>query len=293
MKLRCVILVSILLLTGCKVDLYSNLSEQDANQMLALLLSNNIAAEKQKDSSGNVALFVEKNHFVNAVEILRQNGFPRKQFQSAEDIFPSGQLVTSPAQENTKIIYLKEQALERMFNNIEGVTSASVTIAMGVQQGAGFEKKEKPSASVLIRHSPDMNLSDFSIQIRDLILNAIPGINERDISLVLQPTIYRLAVKDNPVLTQRPASSHVVSADQAEVAVSSDKSAEPALMADAVEHANSSATKVINAVKSNPASKWGLYVIICWLVGMALILLHARRGNIRVLLKTKVKNAKR
>ena len=47
MKKRLLLLLTIiLLLTGCKEDLYTKLSESDANEMVAILLNNGIDAEK-------------------------------------------------------------------------------------------------------------------------------------------------------------------------------------------------------------------------------------------------------
>ncbi|WPM83953.1 hypothetical protein QNH14_12555 [Apirhabdus apintestini] len=57
---RAALLSIALLLGGCKVGLYSNLSEVDANQMLALLASNQIDASKTLDKSGGLTLQVEK-----------------------------------------------------------------------------------------------------------------------------------------------------------------------------------------------------------------------------------------
>ncbi|MGE8357613.1 MAG: EscJ/YscJ/HrcJ family type III secretion inner membrane ring protein, partial [Microvirgula sp.] len=73
-------------------------------------------------------------------------------------LFPSGQLVTSPAQEQAKILYLKEQLLEKMLRGMDGVVSAQVSIAESV----GQHRREPPSlsASVFIKHSPEVNLAN-------------------------------------------------------------------------------------------------------------------------------------
>lgn len=188
---RAALLSIALLLGGCKVGLYSNLSEVDANQMLALLASNQIDASKTLDKSGGLTLQVEKSDFVKAVEILRQNGFPRRAYRSVEELFPSGQLVTSPSQEQAKIQFLREQSLERMLGNIEGVISANAVIS---SLPDGDEKSgAAPSVSVLVKYTPEVNLKAFSAQIRNLIANALPGVQKERISLIVQPVNYRFA----------------------------------------------------------------------------------------------------
>jgi len=186
------------LLTGCRIELYSNLSEQEANQMLALLKSNNIDADKVTNKDGSLMLRVDENAFVNAVETLRQYGYPKKKFVSTEDFFPSGQLISSPAQEKTRINYLKEQSLERMLNNIEGVIGANVVIGQEVAE-AGFNAPIKPSVSVLVRYSPEINLKAFTVQIRSLVLNAVPGMPDENVALMMQPVSQRVLIQEENV----------------------------------------------------------------------------------------------
>lgn len=54
-------LLILMSLMGCKVDLYSGLSEDEANQMLALLMLRNVDAEKKIIKEGNVTVRVEKS----------------------------------------------------------------------------------------------------------------------------------------------------------------------------------------------------------------------------------------
>ncbi len=57
MKLLRLALVSglAMLLVGCRVELYSALPEEDANQMLAILMQHHIDADKQPAAGGRHA----------------------------------------------------------------------------------------------------------------------------------------------------------------------------------------------------------------------------------------------
>lgn len=190
MTARVLLLGLVLLLSGCRVELYSNLSELEANQMLALLMSNRISAEKVQAKDGSLQLRVDEDHFVTAVETLRQHGYPRKKFVSAEDFFPAGQLISSPVQEKTRISYLKEQSLERMLSNIEGVIAANVSIGQEAAE-SGLDTAPDPSVAVLVKYSPEVNLKAFSVQIRKLVLSAVPGVKDESVALMLQPVSQR------------------------------------------------------------------------------------------------------
>lgn len=181
--------VLVLMLSGCKVELYSELSEADANQMLALLLLRNIDASKEIIKGGLVTIKVDKTQFINAVELLRQEGLPGKKIATLEDLFPSGQLVTSPVQEHAKILYLKEQQLEKMLQAMDGVIIAQVSIGEGISQNP--REVPKPSASVFIKYSPERNLLNRETAIKSLIFNSVPNLLSENISIVLQAADYR------------------------------------------------------------------------------------------------------
>lgn len=178
-----------LMLVGCKIDLYGELTEAEANQMLALLLLRNIDANKETAKDGLVKIKVEEGEFVNAVELLRQNGLPRKKAATIEDLFPSGQLVTSPVQEHAKLTYLKEQHLEKMLHAMDGVITAQVSIGEGLSQNP--RETPKPTASAFIKYSPERNFLNRETEIRSLVFNSVPNLQAENISVVMQAADYR------------------------------------------------------------------------------------------------------
>lgn len=185
------LLLLVISLSGCGMALYSGLSEEEANQMLALLMLHQIKAEKQAEKGGTVGLSVDKSQFINAVELLRQNGFPRQKFATVDELFPSNQLVTSPGQEQAKMVYLKEQQLESMLSHMDGVIRANVSIAMPAPTDG---KNSVPNAaSVFIKYSPEVNLLSYQTQIKNLIHDGIPGINYSQISVVMQSANFRFS----------------------------------------------------------------------------------------------------
>ena len=191
LKYLCLLLV--LFLTGCKVELYRNLPQDEANQMVALLMLNHIDVNSEIDSkTGKVTLQIEKDKFIDSVEILRQNGYPKAQYVGIEDLFPAGQLVSSPVQEEAKMRYLKEQQLERTLSSMDGVISARVSIAQADNSDGNINNTTpEKSVAVYIKYSPEVNMSGVEVQIRNLIKNAISGLQYDKISLFLQPAEFR------------------------------------------------------------------------------------------------------
>ena len=181
-------------LAGCKTDLYSNLPEAEANQMLALLMLRHIDADKKVIKDGNVTIRVESDQFISAVELLRQNGLPTRKVAAVEEMFPSGQLVTSPAQEQAKIQFLKEQQLEKMLRAMDGVIDVQVSIA----KSAGQDRRdpELPSAAVFVKHSPEYNFAARVPEIRSLVVTGVPNLGPERISVVVQTADYRYPQPD-------------------------------------------------------------------------------------------------
>lgn len=177
------------LLAGCRVELYGALPEEDANQMLAILMLHGIDADKQP-VAGGVALRVDRSQFIDAVELLRLNGFPRRSYVSAETMFPPNQLVVSPAEEQQKIVFLNEQRIERMLSQMDGVVHADVTIAYG---SANDERSAEPaSVAVFIKYSPQVNLEAFRMQIINLVEKSTPGVQKEHIGVLMQPAEFRM-----------------------------------------------------------------------------------------------------
>lgn len=193
------LLCALPLLAGCKSELYSKLDETEANQMLALLIYNKIPADKEVAKDG-ISLRVDDDRFVDAVEVLRQNGLPRRKTVTMQDLFPSGQLVSSPEQEEAKLSYLKSQQLEKMLSSMDGVITAEVSVAE--PRTADGDTPAPTSAAVFIKYSPEVNLPAREAEIRALVRDGIPGLAPERITLTLQRADYRYLPP--PVPAARP-----------------------------------------------------------------------------------------
>jgi type III secretion protein J len=186
----CITFCWVLLLAGCNSELYRQLGEAEANEMLALLMVKGIPAEKVVEKDGSITLKVDDNAFVQAVELMRQNGFPRKLDVTVEQLFPTGQLVTSPAQERAKMVFLKERRLESMLSSMDGVVEAKVTLGDAVDENGNAVSGTR--AGIFIKYSPEFNMSTRQAEIKALIMNSVPDLKPEEISLVMQPSLYRL-----------------------------------------------------------------------------------------------------
>src|SRR5262245_52455 len=100
-----VILAALLLLSGCQVELYTEVQEQEANEMLALLMQNGLSAAKVKSKDGTQTLMVEERQFASAVDLLQMRGYPRAKFSTINDVFQPNGLIASPIQEQARFLW--------------------------------------------------------------------------------------------------------------------------------------------------------------------------------------------
>ncbi len=180
-----VCVLAALLLTGCKAEIYQGLSEEQANTMLSVLLRHGIAAEKVAAKS-DFSIAVEEKQIVQALEILRENSLPRESFQNLGQVFSAQGMISSTTEEQARLAYALSQELSDTFSRIDGVLTARVHIVLG-QTDLATGNVTPPSAAVFLRHTPESQATRLISHIRELTANAVPGLMQDKVSVMLVP----------------------------------------------------------------------------------------------------------
>ncbi|NEX17301.1 MAG: EscJ/YscJ/HrcJ family type III secretion inner membrane ring protein [Halochromatium sp.] len=175
------------LLTGCqKVELYSNLSEREGNEILAVLLDHHIAAAKTVTKE-LVTISVPEADVAYAIEVLLRQGLPRERFTDLGQIFQKQGLISSPMEERVRYTYGLSQMLAETLTQIDGVLSARVLIVL--PEDAPFGQTAPPSsASVFIKYLPGMAVEESVPRIKTLVQNSVDGLSYDNISVALFPS---------------------------------------------------------------------------------------------------------
>ncbi len=188
MSIRIISFIVALLLAACgSKSLYSGLSEQEANEMVALLYNTGMSADKRLLNDQSFSVSVPEEYFSRAVEVLRANGYPRNKFKSLGDVFQKEGFVSSPLEERARLNYAQSQELTKTIESIDGVVLARVHLAL--PKDDPLSDKQKPSsASVFIKHRRGIDLSDRESQIKALVVNSIEGLPYENITVALFPS---------------------------------------------------------------------------------------------------------
>ena len=199
MRIRSIFVLTLaLLLTGCGYEtLYSNLDEQQTNEMLAILLSQGIAAKKTGlDQSWS--LQTPRQDLPQAIALLKNEGYPRERYESLGDVFKKEGFVSSPVEERARLLHALSQELSNTLSTIDGVITARVHLA--IPERRVLEETTAPSsASVFIKHRAGAQVPNQTASIKALVVNSIEGL------LYDNVTVTFFAATQPPTATAKPS----------------------------------------------------------------------------------------
>lgn len=177
-------LLATLVLSACKVDLVTGLSQRQANEAIALLQRNQIDAQKQLDGKKAFKVVVADDQFPDAVGLLAQYQLPSRDDVAIGDIFPADSLVTTPTSERARLLSGIEQRLEKTVASIDSVDSARVHASYPVN---GVDQRHPQAMRVAIVVNYDGVLPEdlFTEKIKRVARNSFDGLAYDNISVVL------------------------------------------------------------------------------------------------------------
>jgi len=172
---------------GGQVELLSQVSESQANDVLGALIKRGVAAEKVAGKEGRVSVKVPHDSVSRAIEIMHAQGLPREARANMGDVFKKEGLISSPTEERARLVFALSQELSGTIAKIDGVIDAQVHIVLPERGGFG-EQGNPSSAAVFIKHQDTVSMEAVVPQIRRLVANSIPGLSFDKVSVVLVPS---------------------------------------------------------------------------------------------------------
>jgi type III secretion protein J len=184
-RIKMLAVVAALALAGCQQDVYSNLSEIEANQMLAILTANGVLVDKiSKGSKDGFTLAVDRRDMLRAIALLRDGGYPKSTHVPLSKTFEKTGIMSSPFEERVRYINALGEEVAQTLSQIDGVIAARVHIVLPDAPSLGQPVKPS-SAAVFIKHQPGVDLDFFQPQIRRLVSSAIEGLEYSAVTVVL------------------------------------------------------------------------------------------------------------
>lgn len=191
------IALSVLLLTGCKTELYTGLTEREANEIISILMLNRVSADREFSKSGDVTVRVEESQFSAAVEILKAEGYPKQHYSNLGEVFQGNGFVVSQTEERARFIFAMSEELSRTISEIDGILSARTHVVLPANDP--LSRNTTPSsASVVIRHAATAPAESLLPQIKMMVANSIEGLEYSNVSVVFIPVKKRETAMATP-----------------------------------------------------------------------------------------------
>lgn len=173
-------------LAGCgEQALYSNLSERQANEMVAALRAGGLEAQKQVQD-GQYAVLTAPGQFAPAMQLLNAQGFPRETFDTMGKVFKREGFVSSPLEERARLQHAMSQEIANTLAQIDGVVTARVHLVVP-ERNPLADKAAPAAASVFIKHRPERDMAMLETKIKALVVNSIEGLAYDNVTVALFP----------------------------------------------------------------------------------------------------------
>jgi type III secretion protein J len=177
-----------LCLAACRTELYQNLPEKTANELLSALLERGLMAEKVNQGKNGFAVTVDKEEQLLALEILRDLGLPKPTYEGLGVVFRKEGMMSSPMEEKARLSYALAQELTASCSRLDGVVDARVHVVLrdkDVLTGA----ITPASAAVMLRYAPDAPVDHYIAQVRSLVVQAVPNVEAERVSILTFPVL--------------------------------------------------------------------------------------------------------
>lgn len=173
-----------LLIAGCKAVVYSNLNEKDANEIIYVLFSNGITAERRLVDE-TYSVLVENDRLPFAISTLKINGLPKAKFASIGEMFGGEELVRTPFHEHARFIHAISQELAKSISEIEGVMTARVHIMLPEKSAISKKRIEQSSAAVFV-YTDNLTLrNSLPPIIKTLISHSVDGLDYDGVAVAI------------------------------------------------------------------------------------------------------------
>lgn len=200
------ILVSLLavgVLAACSgQELYRDIDEREANEMVSVLMRAGIDSSKSPGDKGTYTVQVDQAEFARAVELLRQNGLPREQYESLGSVFKKEGFTSSSLAERARLVYGISQELSHTISEFDGVVEARVHLALP-EADALNGIANPPSASVFVKYREGFDLPSQTAAVKALVTNSVEGLDYDKVSIAMTEA------KTPPIAVEPEGSSQI------------------------------------------------------------------------------------
>ena len=193
-QLIAVFCLALFALSACgRIELYQNLGEEEANEMLVLLSENGIRPNKKKVTVQNETSYtieVREAEMVKARSLLLQHNLPRRKELGLTGVYKEKGLIPTPDEQKARFLLALKGEIINSLRRIPQLIDADVVLNVPTRNEFASPEEQKfqrPTASVVVKIKPDAaGLEAVSEpRIQQFVANAVEGMNPRDVTVII------------------------------------------------------------------------------------------------------------
>ena len=182
------LLMAMVFLLGCEDELYHDLGERSANEVVLALTVNGVAAEKVPETeAGRWMITVPHSQYQRGLAVLAAEGLPRRESDTIALLSESSGLVPSAEEEHARQTALICAELESSFLAMEGVVDAHVHVNTPnpSERRRPGDVAPDPRASVLLVYGHNI-VPPSDDAVRAILQGRLANLPEENIAIVDQ-----------------------------------------------------------------------------------------------------------
>lgn len=189
---RFIYLLPLLILAGCSRQLENGLNEKDAQEVVVTLRQHGIDAETQLDagdkkgSTWDVTVKGGSDKLVEAWNVLRQSGLPRRKESGLEDVYANAGMIPTASEEKARLLVGLSGELERTLRSVSGVVDAHVNVVLPDDNPLLDKTQQLPAtSSVLLQYQGDQPPLKAD-EVKSLVAKGVQGLSPDEVSVVMK-----------------------------------------------------------------------------------------------------------
>jgi type III secretion system YscJ/HrcJ family lipoprotein len=182
------------MITACnRIELYGNLGEEDANEILVLLQDTDVRAQKKKDVRQNevfYSIIVSSDDVSKARTLLVQHNLPRRKQLGLTGVYKEKGLIPTPDEQKARFLLAIKGEIINSLSRIPDIIDSDVVLNVpSVDEFADPEtrKMKRPTASVVIKakQAAVVNQTVTEAKVQQFVANAVESLNPRDVTVII------------------------------------------------------------------------------------------------------------
>lgn len=188
-----VVILAVALSACNRVELYGNMNEDDANELLVLLSENDIKTRKKKEVRQNevfYSILVSSDDVVKARSLLVKHSLPRRRQLGLTGVYKEKGLIPTPDEQKARFLLALKGEIINSLAMIPDVIDSDVVLNVPVVDefaDAEIKKRKRPTASVVLRVKPSaiVNRTVTEAKVQQFVANGVEGLNPRDVTVII------------------------------------------------------------------------------------------------------------